>query len=234
MEQVTSVITKGASPEWQGFRYVETGGIPFVRSQNVRWGRLDLDDLAYVEARFNEKERKSILRSGDVLLNIVGASIGRAAIVPERLDGANTNQAVAILRPVNGMNSVWLATALVSPAVQVRIHSAKVDVARANLSLADAADLLMSVPPQGEQDRILAEVDRCISTADAEEVVASRASLRITRLRQAVLKWAFEGKLIDQDPADEPAERLLARIRAERASADPIKKSRRNAVKGAA
>ena len=54
------------------------------------------------------------------------------------------------------------------------------------------------------------------------------------RLRQAVLKWAFEGKLVDQDPTDEPAEKLLARIRAERAAAAPTKKSRGRTAKGAA
>ena len=56
----------------------------------------------------------------------------------------------------------------------------------------------------------------------------------LVALRQAVLKWAFEGKLVDQDPTDEPAERLLARIRAERAAVSPAKKSRGRTAKGAA
>jgi type I restriction enzyme S subunit len=56
----------------------------------------------------------------------------------------------------------------------------------------------------------------------------------VRKLRQAVLKWAFDGRLVDQDPTDEPADELLARIRAERATSAPIKKSRARAAKGAA
>jgi type I restriction enzyme S subunit len=57
---------------------------------------------------------------------------------------------------------------------------------------------------------------------------------RIRRLRQAILKWAFEGKLVDQDPNEESAEKLLARIRAERAAAVPRKAANGRARKGAA
>jgi type I restriction enzyme S subunit len=52
-EQIAWHITKGSSPAWQGFEYV-ADGVPFVRSQNVRWGKLDTNDLAYVTNRFNE------------------------------------------------------------------------------------------------------------------------------------------------------------------------------------
>jgi type I restriction enzyme S subunit len=57
---------------------------------------------------------------------------------------------------------------------------------------------------------------------------------RGARLRQALLKWAFEGKLVDQAPTDEPAEKLLARIRAERAAVSPTKKGLSRKAKGVA
>ena len=66
------------------------------------------------------------------------------------------------------------------------------------------------------------EIDRLLSVADATERAASAERARgCRRLRQSILKWAFEGKLVDQDPTDEPADELLARIRAERAAAAP-------------
>jgi type I restriction enzyme S subunit len=57
---------------------------------------------------------------------------------------------------------------------------------------------------------------------------------RAARLRQAVLKWAFDGKLVDQDPVDEPADKLLARIRGERPAVAPAKKNGNRRAKGAA
>jgi type I restriction enzyme S subunit len=75
------------------------------------------------------------------------------------------------------------------------------------------------LPPATEQERIVEEIARQMSVADAAErqIVANRRRLR--RLRQSVLTWAFEGKLVYRDPTDEPASMLLARIRAERETA---------------
>ena len=68
---------------------------------------LDLSNIAYLPETFNEKEKKSILREGDVLLNIVGASIGRVAIASDELEGANMNQAVSLIRLVkDGLDNI--------------------------------------------------------------------------------------------------------------------------------
>lgn len=213
-DQVSHRITKGSSPKWQGFAYCNDG-IPFVRSQNVRWGRLDLADLAFLPSAFNEKETRSILCADDVLLNIVGASIGRAAVADARVAGGNTNQAVAIVRLVQpGLLPRFACLYLISPASQRSIHRAKVDVARANLSLTDIAQIPFPLPPSEEQSRIVAEVERLISLADAADQTILASEAHAGRLRQSTFKRAFEGRLVPQDPNDEPASALLERIRA--------------------
>ncbi len=78
---------------------------------------------------------------------------------------------------------------------------------------------MLPIPPLAEQRRIVAEVERRLSVADAFGQVIERSLKRAERLRQAVLKLAFEGRLVPQDPNDEPASVLLERIRAERAAA---------------
>jgi len=76
-------------------------------------------------------------------------------------------------------------------------------------------------------------VDRIESIQKAIRASASQEAVRIQRLRQSVLKWAFEGKLAEQDASDEPAEKLLARIRAERTATVPTKKTRVRSLKTA-
>ncbi|PNU18924.1 restriction endonuclease subunit S [Geothermobacter hydrogeniphilus] len=98
LAELTEVITKGSSPKWQGVQYVDEGkGILFITSENVGSFGLRLDKRKYVESSFNEIEPRSILKKGDVLMNIVGASIGRTAVY-DIDDVANINQAVCLIR----------------------------------------------------------------------------------------------------------------------------------------
>ena len=214
--QITYLITKGSSPRWQGFNYVDRG-ILFLRSQNVGWGRLDLSNIAHLPEAFNEKEKKSILKEGDVLLNLVGASIGRTAIASDELEGANMNQAVALIRLVkDGLDNKFLMNYLLSPEAQSTINGKKVDVARANLSLTDVSEFAVPLPPLLEQQAIVAEVESQLSVADEVEKTITAELKRAEQLRQSILKKAFSGKLVPQDPNDEPASVLLERIRAEK------------------
>jgi len=95
-------------------------------------------------------------------------------------------------------------------------------------------ELCVPLPPASEQSRIVAVADALISEAEHTEKGISLSLVRCARLKQAVLKWAFEGRLVDQDPTDEPADKLLARIRAERAAVAPTNRSRARTAKGAA
>jgi type I restriction enzyme S subunit len=72
------------------------------------------------------------------------------------------------------------------------------------------------MPPLSEQHRIIAEVERRLSVIDELEAIIAMNLNRADRLRQAILKRAFEGKLVPQDPTDESARVLLERIRMER------------------
>ena len=206
-------VTKGSSPKWQGFDYQDKG-IIFVRSQNVGWGHLQLDEVAYLDDGFNTKNPRSMIREGDLLLNIVGASVGRAAIADKRLDGANSNQAVAALRPIERASADWILRYFLSTQGQQIIHHEKVDVARANFNLNQIAEVFIPLPPLAEQVEIVNRVEQALSKADAVEATLDAQSRAAKALKQAVLKIAFEGKLVPQNPKDEPASELLKRIRA--------------------
>jgi type I restriction enzyme, S subunit len=205
LSELCDRITKGSSPNWQGFEYCENG-IIFVRSQNVGWGELKLDEVAHLSVAFNEKEKKSVLKVNDVLLNLVGASIGRACVATSEVDGGNVNQAVAVIRVrPEALVPKFLVHFLVSPLAQARIHSEKVDVARANFSLEDTRSLSIPVPPLPDQHRIVAEIEKQFTRLEAGVAALRRVQANLKRYRAAVLKAACEGRLV-------PREAELARV----------------------
>jgi type I restriction enzyme S subunit len=90
----------------------------------------------------------------------------------------------------------------------------------------DLAETPLPLPPAAEQVRIADELERLDSVGETILHDVSETLDRCGRLRQAILRWAFEGKLVDQDPNDEPAGELLERTRAERVGMAPVKKAR--------
>ncbi|MDI6762199.1 MAG: restriction endonuclease subunit S [Thermodesulfobacteriota bacterium] len=223
VDQLTLLVTKGSSPKWQGFEYKESG-LPFVRSQNVLWGNFDLSDVAYLPVVFNESHKNSIIHQGDILLNLVGASVGRSSIATEAIEGANCNQAVAIIRLVpDGMLNKFLMYFFLSPYAQEHIHESKADVARANFNLDDIRPMVVPVPPLTEQTEIVRRVEAMFKLADAVEKRIDAAKVRAEKLTQAILAKAFRGDLVPTE-ADlarregrsyEPASDLLARIKSD-------------------
>ena len=166
--ELTRLITKGSSPSWQGVAYTtEDKGILFVTSENVGVENMLLEKRKYVEAKFNEMHPSSILQKGDLLTNIVGASIGRTALFNEDIENANVNQAVCIIRLVNTCLSDYLLMYLNS-ATAIKIMTDKsVDSARANLSLTSVTNLLIPLPPLNEQKRIVERVEELLDMYDA-------------------------------------------------------------------
>jgi type I restriction enzyme, S subunit len=85
-----------------------------------------------------------------------------------------------------------------------------------NLNLGLVKKIVVPLPSADEQYQIVAEVEQRLSVVDAVEAQSEVNLKRAARLRQSILKRAFEGKLVPQDPTDEPADKLLERIRAAR------------------
>lgn len=181
------MITKGASPNWQGYGYTQDlTQTLFVTSENVREGYIDLDSPKYIEDAFNDKQKRSMLRNGDFLINIVGASIGRAAQFSLE-DKANINQAVALVR-LNSteVNEGYLLRYLNSPKALEMYASMQVSVARANLSLQNISDLEIILPPLPLQSRFadfVRQADKSKFVAwEATKTAAEAAIMIITPL----------------------------------------------------
>ena len=95
------------------------------------------------------------------------------------------------------------------------------------LSISKVARLSVPLAPLSEQARAITELERRESVITEAIETVTKSEKRTARLRQSILKRAFEGKLVDQDPSDEPASLLLETIRAERAAAAPYRKPKK-------
>lgn len=214
LSEIADVITKGASPKWQGINYTENSNdVLFITSENIRNNYIDIVKKKYVEKRFNQIQSRSILQKGDVLLNIVGASIGRAAFFDLNIS-ANINQAVALIRPL--INFKYLTFFLNSPIAIDYYGKRMVNVARANLSLKDVAEMLIPYCSEEKQNIVVQELESKFTLIEHLEYTIKTGLHKIEIFRQSVLKRTFEGKLINQDSIDEPALLLIKRIQNEK------------------
>jgi type I restriction enzyme S subunit len=188
-------------------------GVPLVRVCDVADGRVAIDQLKRIAPTITSRYARTVLRGGEVLLTIVG-TIGRTAIVPESLRGANIARAVAVLPITYLVSARYVEMMLRDSGVRTKLTLAAHEVARKTLNLEDVRVASVPLAPLTEQSEIVAEVDRRLSVADAAEAEAERALQRAARLRQSILKLAFEGRLVQQEPSDGLAATSLQRVNA--------------------
>lgn len=183
-EQVTTLIGKGGSPRWQGFGYTNIGML-FITSENVRDGYLDIREPKYLPLEFHEKLKRTKIQKYDILINLVGASIGRSCQVTKNLGDANINQAVAVFRVREHISSVFIACYFQAPETIKRILEMQVDAARPNISLGNLRQFLILLPSFPEQQAIaeaLSDVDSWVAALDA--LIAKKRAIKTATMQQ--------------------------------------------------
>jgi type I restriction enzyme S subunit len=192
--EVTTRISKGESPGWQGFEYSKTGA-RFIRSENVVWGALSDEPRIFIPFEFHEKLSRSKLRADDVLINLVGASIGRACVMQQNFGEANVNQAVAVVSPTKEINPHYLVAFVISPQTQKHFQEVQVEMARPNISLENLRDLEVPLPPIEIQRHLSARIFEQGKSAEAIRNSLQEQLETINELPAALLRQAFTGKL---------------------------------------
>ena len=222
ISSIAALVTKGTTPRGGNVAYSDNG-IGFLRAENVAGlDRLDLSKLNHIdEATHTGFLKRSILAADDVLITIAG-TLGRTAIVKEDNLPLNANQAVAIIRLVDShsVDLRYLVYALNAPAIQDKLTAQKKITAIPNLTLEIISDCLVPIPPLNEQRRIVKHF--ALFVPQIAEYEGKQTELNALNtgfpeaLKKSILQEAVQGKLVPQDPSDEPAEALLERIRAEK------------------
>lgn len=201
-----------------------TSGVPVLRMGNIVDGSLCLADLKYLPLDHSEFP-DLLLETGDLLFNRTNSPelVGKTAVFRTQAGPCSFASYLIRVRFLSDIEPDYVALYVNSYAGRTWIGSVvSQQVGQANVNGTKLKACVVPLPPAEEQRRIVRESDRRLSLVSQVAIQLQISQLRLARLRQSILKWAFEGRLVDQDPTDEPASVLLERIRAERASATDI------------
>ena len=166
----TKKVGSGITPTGGEKNYKQSGR-PFVRSQNIGWGELLLDDVAFIDEKTHNSFSSTQIDVFDVLLNITGASIGRSAVADARIEGGNVNQHVCIIRvKPDELSPYFLNQYLISHDGQNQIDSFQAGGNRQGLNFEQIRSFLIPLPSAFAEQQKVAE---CLSSAD--ELMAAQA-----------------------------------------------------------
>jgi len=224
--QVSDIIAGTGFPKRLQGR--SDGEVPFFKvgdiSRAAQAGRKVLQRADHYVSLADCKElRATRIPAGATVFAKIGAAIAlnRRAILgqPSLVD----NNAFAVVPESIGLHHDYLFYFLCTIGFGEDSRATTVPSLRKD----DVGLKCIPLPPIDEQIRIVEALERILSGIRHLEDQTTVQRCRAARLRQSILKWAFEGRLADQDPTDEPASVLLERIRAERAAAGASKAARR-------
>jgi type I restriction enzyme S subunit len=200
-------------------RAPRSNAFPYLRVANVYRGRLDLSEIEYMEL-FGEELEKLRLQTGDLLIvegNGSPSEIGRMAIWRGEIANCVHQNHIIRARLIGGTVPIFFASYWNSPMGSGEVlRLAGSTSGLFTLSVSKVGRLPIPLAPLEEQIRIVAELELRLSRLAAMEISAAHNSVRADRLRQSILMRAFEGRLVPQDPNDEPASALLERNKAAR------------------
>lgn len=235
VEQIAPLLA-GYAFSTAGFR---KSGVRLLKGNNVRDGWLSEDEIDFWDPKDIQRFAKFLLCQGDIVIAMdrpvysSGSKATKVARISQSWDGALLLQRVGKFQASSWINKGYLYIYL--SGLEFRRY-----LVTSQNGSQDGKDLphisagvvgctLLPLPPLDEQQRIVAEVERRLSVVAALEAAVAANLKRAERLRQAILKRAFEGKIVPQDPSDEPASVLLERIRAARQEsvASPASNGRR-------
>ncbi len=198
------------------------GPIPFIKPSDLDVGYSVTSSRDTLSMRGASIGR--VLPENSVLVTCIGATIGKTGLA--RIACATNQQINAITAAEGGVIPEFLYWALVSGFGQKQIIGNASATTLPILNKTKFEKLALPIPPVSEQQAVISLLES-ESTRLVEMETASQRGLRqSTAQRQNILRAAFSGQLVPQDPNDEPASELLARIRAERAARDAVKNPR--------
>ena len=212
----------------------DTGHI-YIRVSDMKDQGINTSALLYVPDDIFPSISKYIINKEDLYITVAG-TIGKVGKIPPELDGANLTENADRL-VFSHLDQDWFMQCLSSPLVKEQITSATTKVGQPKLAIIRIEEFLIPLPPIEEQKRIAKRVRQLEPYIAKYSSVKNQLNLLNNsfpeQLKKSILQLAVQGKLLPQDPADEPASALLERIRTEKErliAAGKIKRDKNESV----
>ena len=185
MDDLCLGITSGSTPPNHIFS--DTEGIPFLKVYNIRNQKVDFQyKPQFISEEYHLKSKRSCLKSGDVIMNIVGPPLGKVAIVPDEFSEYNCNQAIVFFRPIIKSLNKYLYLYLLSGKFLDKIDLIGT-AGQDNISITKSRTIPIPLPPLAEQHRIVAKIDRLMTLCDELEKQIDAAESKQTNLLNSLM-----------------------------------------------
>ena len=195
----------------------KTGKVPVLRMGNIQNGRFDWGDLVFTDD--DDEIKKYLLKTNDVLFNRTNSAelVGKTAIYKGERPAIFAGYLIRINRIESLIDANYITYFLNSHFAKSYGNTVRsFGVNQSNINGTKLKGYPLPLAPLGEQHQIVQEIESRLSVCDKLEETIAESLQQAEALRQSILKKAFEGKLVPQDPKDEPASVLLEKIRVER------------------
>lgn len=209
--------------------YVDEG-VRVIRLENIGMMQFIHDKYSFVTEEKYQQIKKHTVSAGDIIFSSFITESIRVTQLPASIDRAiNKADCFCIRLFGHSYRARFLTLYLSSRSAYHQVESAIHGIGRPRINTTQLKSFVVPLCSEAEQSQILAEIDRQMSEIDASDKSITEQLTKAETLRQSILKKAFSGQLVPQDPNDEPASELLVRIQAEKAAlSTAIKKTRKS------
>lgn len=211
---ITTVLGGKRIPAGRKLSQNNTGHV-YIRVSDMKDDIVSMENLQYVPKDIFPSISRYIINKEDVFITVAG-TIGRIGKIPPELDGANlTENADRLVFTI--IDQDWLIKCLQSVIVQSQISAVTTQVGQPKLAILRIQNLLIPLPPVEEQHRIVAKIKKLLPKVEeygkAQDALNKLNAELPENLKKSILQEAIEGRLVPQNPNDEPASVLLNKIR---------------------
>jgi type I restriction enzyme S subunit len=220
----------GGTPSKNHKAFWSNGTIPWVSPKDMKCDYIKTTENLITEEAVNNSSVRYIPENSLLMVTRSGILAHTFPVAVNECQVA-VNQDLKTLTPHSGIRSEFLLWCLKAQNQRVLTRCAKHGTTVASIDTERLKRLPIPIPPTEEQRRVVDEIHRQLLDTRLLHDTCLMELNRSSNLRQSILKSAFTGQLVPQDPHDEPASELLARIRAERDAAPAKKRTKKKAVK---